>query len=267
MITTMDGLVAALASGQRLPLQKASITTVSGYYYTLWTASGNPPVGSSNIGNTTSGLIPTDATIGAPTINAFTGSNTGYLGGFDASSAQTGVLSMYDRLWHAGAFSGTTLQTVTLSGQPTLTRVPGDNYSQLELWLEVVATFSATNVTVTVSYMDGDGATQTATLDTTLTGAPINRMLPFRLANSKGIQKVLSVTTSGSAASTGTFNLVIQRNIVDHTVVSANIGRPKKNAFDTGMPVVYADSCLALMWLAAASSSGVLFAEATIING
>lgn len=265
-ISTMDQLVAALASGQRIVLQKTSITTVAGFYYTLWNAAGITGAGTLTVGNTTSGVIPTDATAGAPIIRAFTGANTGYLLSFDASTAQPGVLSMYDRLWHAGSFSTGTLQTFTLSGQPALSRVPDTDYAPLELWLEVNAAGGATATTVTVSYMDGDGNTQTATLDSNLSSIPANRMLPFRLANSNGIQRVNSVTVGG-ATGTATFNLVIQRNIVDHTVVSANIGRPKKDAFDAGMPILYTDSCLALMFLAITTSSGTLFAEGVIGNG
>lgn len=266
-ISTMDGLVAALAAAQRLVFQKASITTVAGFYYSLWNASGAPGAGSLTIGNTTSGLVPTDTTPGAPIINAFTGANSGYLATFDASLAQAGVLSMYDRLFHVGSISAAAAATTTLSAQPSYAgRVPGSDWSQCELWLEVNVVIPATAVAVTVSYQDGNNATQTATLDTSLTGAPSGRMLPFRLANATGIQKVNSITVSTPAAS-GSFNVVVQRNIQDHTIVSANIGRPKKNPFDTGMPIVFADSCLALMVLATATSSGVLFAEGAVING
>lgn len=268
-ITTMDGLAAAMASGQRIVLQKASITSVANFYYTLWTAGGQPGAGGA-VGNIVAGVIPTDATAGSPVINAFTGANAGYLMTFDASSSVAGVLSVYDRLYHAGPFLTTTLHTDTLAGQPALSRVPNTDYSQLELWLEVTAVFAATATTVSVSYQDGNNTTQTATHTAdvaSLTGAPINRMYPLRLANSTGIQKINSVTIGGATNTTGQFNVVIQRNIVDHTVVSANIGRPKKGPFETGMPVVYADSCLAMMWNATATTTGTLFAEGMIGNG
>ena len=61
-----------------------------------------------------------------------------------------------------------------------------------------------------MSYQDGDNTTRTATLDSNLSSIPANRMLPFRLANSTGIQKVNSVTIGG-ATGTCTFNLIIQR--------------------------------------------------------
>jgi hypothetical protein len=266
-ITTMDGLVAALAGAQRLVLQKASITTAASFYYSLWSAAGIPAAGNLTIGNTTTGLVPTDATAGSPVINAFTGANTGYLATFDAMLAQAGVLSVYDRLFHVGSISAAAAATTTLSTQPSYSsRVPGSDWSQCELWLEINVVIPATATTVTVSYQDGANATQTASLDTSLTGAPTMRMLPFRLANATGIQKVNSITVATPAAS-GSFNVVVQRNLVDHTVVSANIARPKKNPFDTGLPKVFADSCLAMMVMATTTSSGVLFAEGSVING
>lgn len=265
-ITNTDGLIAAMASGQRIALQKSSVTTVASFYTTLWDVTGIPGAGALAINNNTSGVIPTDATAGAPIIRAFTPGNTGYLLSFDASTAQPGVVSMYDRLWHAGTFTAGSLQTYTLSGQPGLQRVPNNDYSQLELWMEVTTASGATSTTVTVGYTDGAGVARSATLDANLSSAPVRRMLPFRLANSTGIKWVNSVTIGG-ATGTVAFNLVIQRNIVDHTVVSANIGRPRKDAFDTGMPIIYEDSCLALMFLATTTSSGALFAEAVIGNG
>jgi hypothetical protein len=267
-ITTMDGLAAAIASGQRIVLQKASATAVANFYYTLWTTAGQPGAGAA-IGNIAAGVIPTDATAGCPIINAFTGGNTGYLMTFDASSSVAGVLSVYDRLYHAGPFIGTTLHTDTLAAQPALVRVPNTDYSQLEAWFEVTAVFAATATTVTISYQDGNNATQTGTITdvVSLTGAPVNRMYPFRLANSSGIQKLNSVTIGGATNTTGQGNVVIQRNIVDHTIVSANIGRPKKGPFETGMPLIYADSCLAMMFNATTTSTGTLYAEGSIGNG
>lgn len=263
-ITTQDGLIAALAAAQRIVLQKASITAVASFYYSLWTAAGAPGTGGA-VGNTTTGLVPTDATAGSPVIRAFTGGNTGYLLTFDASTAQAGVISLYDRLFHVGPIT-VSAATTTLSTQPSYaSRVPNSDWSQCELWLEVTTVIGAANVTVTVSYQDGNNTTQTATLDTNINAAPVNRMLPFRLANSSGIQKINSITCG--VGSTGAINVVVMRNIQDHTVVSANIGRPKKSPFDTGLPIVYTDSCLALMFLATTTSSGVLFAECAIGDG
>lgn len=264
-LTGMDSVVVAMAGAQRIALQKASATTAAGFYYTLWNAAGMPAAGSLTIGNITAGVIPTDATVGAPIINAFTGSNTGYALSWDCTTAQPGIVSLYDRVYHAGSFSTTTLHTDTLSGQPTLTRVPGNDYSQLEIWLELNAVMGATATTVTISYQDGNNTTQTATLDSNLSSCPINRMLPFRPANGTGIQKLNSVTVGG-VLGTGTFNIVVQRNICDMTVVTANISRPRQNYLDLCTPIIYTDSCLALMYNATTTSSGTLFGEIVIGN-
>lgn len=268
-ITTMDGLVAALATAQRMVFQKSSITAASPFYYSLWLATGIPSAGGA-VGNISSGVVPTDATAGAPLINPFTGANTGYLLSFDASSSVAGVLSVYDRLFHAGPFLTTTLHTDTLSAQPSFaSRLPNGDYSVVEMWIEVTASFGATNSTISVSYQDGNNVTQTATHPDTASfaSAPINRMVPMRLANASGVQKINSVSATNVTNTTGQVNVVLQRNIVDHTIVSPNIGRPKKGPFETGMPIVYTDSCLALMWNATTTSTGTLFAEGTVGNG
>lgn len=270
-ITTMDGLVAAMAAGQRLVLQKASITTVAGFYYSLWNATGIPGAGNLAVGNTANGLVPTDATAGAPLVNAFAGANTGYLATFDASTGTAGVLSLYDRLFHAGSFSTAAATTFNLASQPSFaSRVPNADYKGIEMWLETNVAAGATATTVTCTYYNqngaGDGA-RTATLDTNLSSIPSGRMLPFRLqAGDSGVSQLLSVTVGG-VVGTATFNVVLMRNLIDHTIVSANIGRPKKNPFDTGLPQLYADSCLAMMFLATTTSSGTLFAEGLVING
>lgn len=267
MIDTMDKLIAAMTSGQRIVFQKASATTVANFYYSLWSTAGIPSAGAITIGNTSSGVIPTDTTTGAPIINAFTGTNTGYALTWDVATAQAGVVSLYDRLYHVGSILLNSLATTTLTSQPTLTRIPNNDYSQVEMWLEMNVACSSTATTVTVSYQDGNNTTQTATLDTNLSAAPTLRMLPFRLANSTGVQKINSVTVGGTVATAGSINIVLQRNLADMTIVSANISRPKQNPFDMGMPIIYADSCLALMFLATTTSSGTLFGELVIGNG
>lgn len=267
MIDTQDKLTAALVSAQRFVIQKASITGVENFYYTLWGAAGTPAAGTLTIGNTTTGVIPTDATLGAPVINAFNASAQGALLTFDASSSSAGELSMYDRLFHVGSILVTSLATTTLSGQPALTRVPGNDYSQVEMWLEVNVAISATATTVTVSYQDGNNVTQTATLDTNISGLPTQRMMPFRLANSTGVQKINSITVGGTVGTAGSFNVVLQRNIQDHGVPAANIGRPKKGPFDCGLMRVYEDSCLALMYLCTTTSTGTIWGEFQIGNG
>jgi hypothetical protein len=267
-ITTIDGLVAALASGQQMIWQKPSISTASGFWYSLWDQAGVPGAGSYAIGNTTNGVVPTDATAGATAITSFGGA-TGYLGMLDVIGAQIGQLRIHDRLWHAGTFSLGTLQTFTLSSQPSISgRVPNADYTCVEAWLEVVTANGATNTTIQITYTNQAGTTgRTASLEANINAAPIRRMLPFRLqAGDTGIQKVESVIVGG-ATGTGTVNVVLLRGLSSMKVLTAALGEPRQDAFKTGMPIVFDDSCISGMWFANASSSGVVFSELRIIDG
>lgn len=267
-ITTLDGLVAAIAASQDIVIQKANVTSVAGNWYSFWAATGNPGAGSLTIGNTTAGIVPTDATAGAPTINAFTGANAGYLCSFGLTASVTGCFVLHDRVWHMGSVVATSLATTTLSGQPSFSgRVPGSNWGEVEAWLEINAAVSATATTASISYQDGTNAAQTATLDANLSGAPSARMLPFRLANGTGIQKVNSLTIGGTVASTGSVNVVLLRRLAQMNVPSANIGEARQDFFRLGGQAVYADSCLALMMLATGTSSGPVYCDFQIGNG
>lgn len=270
-ITTQDGLVAALAGGQDVTIQKASATTTAGNWHSLWDRAGTPGAGSLTIGNTTNGIVPTDATAGSPVISAFTGANTGYLGDFDGVSSSTGVIRLYDRLFHVGSINANTLTTTTFTAQPALARLPSGNASGLglELWLEINVAISATATTVSATYTNSAGVTgRTATLDSNISGYASGRMAPFRLqAGDVGIQRLDSVIVGGTAATAGSFNLVVLRTLTDHNVTSNNLSEPRQDAFRVGLPILFTDSCLALMFLPTTTSSGNVFTDFTVING
>lgn len=269
-ITTEDGLIAALATAQKINYQKASITSVASTFSSLWDASGLPGAGSLTIGNTTTGVVPTDATSGAPTINAFTGANKGYILGAHFSGNTVGQLYYYDRLFHVGSVVVTSTGTTTLSSQPSISsRVPGADYNGIEMWLEVNAAVSATAVTVSVTYTNQAGtAGQTATLDSNLSGLATRRLLPFRLASGDfGVQKVESIIVGGSAASTGSINIVLARKLCVGSITAANIPDNIQDPFSTKMTEIFTDSCLWGVVFASTTSTGFIESGLTIGNG
>ncbi len=265
-ITTRDGLVAAVAASQDISFYKASMTSAAGFWSSLWAEAGFPAAGSLSVGNTANGLVPTDATAGAPLIDAFTG-DTGYIGAFGGLSSATGSLVLYDRIFHAGSFVMSALTTLNLASQPSYAgRVPGSNWKECEIWIEVNTVFSASAVTLQVNYQDGNNTAQNTVVTGSLTGYPTKRMFPLALANNTGVQRINSVTIAG-ATNTGTFNIVVLRRLVRVSVPSANIGEPRLDFFRTGGQTIFADSCLALMWLGTGTSSGTVFADCQLING
>jgi hypothetical protein len=245
------------------------MTSAAGFFSSLWAEAGNPSAGTLTVGNTTTGLVPTDATAGAPLISAFTGANTGYVTLFDVLSTSAITAILYDRLFHAGSISAAAAATTTLSTQPSFaSRVPNSNWGECEIWLEINVVIPATATTVTVSYQDGTNATQTATQGqgASLTGAPTKRMIPMALANNTGVQRINSVTVATPAAS-GSFNVVVLRRLVSAKVMAANISESAKDAFKCGLPIVFADSCLALMVLGTTTTSGQVQADVDVGNG
>lgn len=266
-ITTMDGLAAAIAGSQDISFYKASMTSAAGFWSSLWAEAGFPSAGSLSIGNTTNGVVPTDATAGSPIIDAFGGGNTGYIGAWGCISSATGTAVLYDRVFHAGSFVMSSLTTLNLTSQPSYSgRVPNSNWRECEIWIEVNTVFSASAVTLAVNYQDGSNSAQNTVTTGSLTGYPTKRMFPLGLANDQGVQRINSVTIGG-ATNTGTFNIVVLRRLCRTTVPTANIGEPRLDFFRTGGQTIFADSCLALMWLGTGTSSGNVFADCQIING
>lgn len=269
-ITTMDGLAAATAASQDIVLQKASgLTSVAAFWYTLFAEAGNPPAGSLSIGNTANGVVPTDATTGAPIINAFSGSNTGYLGAVRASATATQTLVLYDRVFHAGSYATTPTGTTTLSSQPSYSSRVQD-YGGCEIWLEINTAIAASAVTIQIGYQDGTsagGAAQTTLATASLSGYPTKRMIPMNMANGTGVQRINSFIVGGTAAATGSINVVVLRKLATIPLMTANMASQPQDFFALGGQVVFADSCLCMMSLATGTSLGTIVGDCQIING
>ena len=268
-ITTVDGLVAA--ARQRVPIVKTtSATTVAAQWSTLLDVAGSPGAGSLTVGNTTTGVVPTDATSGFPTINAFGGGNTGYISGVAWSSTVASRMVLFDRLFHAGSVSMTSLATTTLGSQPSyLTRTPDGAGVGCEIWLEINAAVSATATAPAVTYTNSDGTTGRATGATgSLSGYITRRLIQMPLqAGDKGVQKIESVIVGGTVATTGSVNVIVARPLVDNMRVrSANDGDVA--GWDrTQLVTVYDTSALWLAVAADSTASGVPDVALTITNG
>jgi hypothetical protein len=127
-ITSFNSYMAA--PKQIVPFQKtASRTSVAAAWFSLFDLAGNPSTGTLAIGNTANGLVPTDALTGMPTINAFSGANKGYISRVIFGSSVACRMKLYDRLFHAGAYSFNA--NTTLASQPSISsRVPNADYKK-----------------------------------------------------------------------------------------------------------------------------------------
>lgn len=261
-ITTADGLIAGYSSAQRVPFTKASITTTSGNIYTLLNVSGQPGTGSLSIGNTTTGAIPDNTLSGAyPFTNP--GSGNSYLARMTVMSSTTGTLVLYDRVWHGGSYSFAN-GTISSSTTTAVTR-PDSTGANLELWAEINTVMSATACTLTVTYTNQAGTTGQSATCTLSASTPTQRMQPFALASGDtGIRQITNI--AGSAAPTGSFNLVILRRIAEVGIANTYVATDL-DLNELAMPQITNSSCLCMMWCAGGSSSGTILGSATVIQG
>jgi hypothetical protein len=268
-ITTANGWFAA--AKQRVRLGKtASTATIAAQQFSTWALAGNPGAGVLAVGNTTTGVLFSDLTAGAPLLNAFGGGATGYLGSAFFRSSVAGGAQLYDRVWGAGAVLMTALATTTFAGQPSIVgRVPGGtDYGDFVILLELTTTVSATATTVSVGYTnDAAVAGRTTGASASLSGFTTPRVIEMPLqAGDKWPTKIDSVTVGGVVATAGAFNVILARKIAEFDVRLANGSDPQ--AWDmTGAPIVTADMCQWLVVQPDGTSSGVPSLTTTILNG
>jgi hypothetical protein len=231
---------------QRLDLIKSGgHTSVISSWNTLWDGTGNPPAGTLAVGNTANGVVPTDTTTGAPTI-AFSSSKTGYLSWIDGNATPASRIVLYDRLFHCGAYAFNA--NTTLTSQPSYSsRVPGGtDFTGLQIWVEAVTSFTGAP-TITVTYTNQDGTAAQSTGGISLASAfALGRMQQLPLAaGDVGVKKIESVVAT--VASAGTFNIIVARPLATMRFDITQQGAVQPIEV-VGMPQVWPDSCLALLY-------------------
>ena len=259
-ITTLTGLRTALP-GQTKTFMKANLTTAAGLWASLWGQGNEPAAGSLSIGNTTTGVIPTAATAGAFSfVNPASGNS--YLAQAVANGSNVGTLVVYDRLWHAGSFTPAS-GTINATDSTPIDR--GSNGGGAELWCEINSALSATAITLTALYTDQDGNTGNSATCAVPASAIAGRMMPFALASGDtGIRSVEDL--SGSAAPTGSFNLVILRRLLEIPLAAPAIPNVAE-WLDTALARIYDNACIAMMVMASSTSTGAISGKLNIAQG
>lgn len=265
MITTRDGLIAAIAAGQEVGwLKTATRTAVAGIWTTILDLAGNPGAGTLAGSSTASGVVPTDATAGMPPINPFGGGATGHIAGLDFGSNVACRIRLYDLLFKAGAYAFNA--NVTLASQPSFgARIPNSDYKGTQIWIEAVTAFTG-NQTIQIGYTNQDGTSGRSTGAIATGVAPIvGRMLQLPLqAGDSGVQRIDSVVSTVSSA--GTFNVLVMRRLCSARVRVANDGDnhpPEK----VGLPIIFADSALYPIIAPDSTSTGLPELQILVANG
>lgn len=261
-ITSFDGFIAS--AKQYLSVAKtAARASVAASWFSVFDLAGKPGAGVLAGTSTAAGVVPTDATAGCPTIDAFGGGATGYLAQVDFGSSVACRLKLFDLVFKAGAYAFNAAQA--LSGQPSyLARMPEASYRDTQIWVEAVTAFTG-NPTFTITYTNQAGTPgRTATL---AAGAALTlgRMMQVPLqAGDTGVQTITNVTCT--VATAGTFNVLVTRPLWSGRCRTANDG-DVHDLTKTGMPVVFADSALFLAVAADGTSTGIPELEMVIANG
>ena len=262
-LTTLDGFLAA--AKQRVTMLKtASRTSVAAIPFSVFDIAGNPGAGTLAGTSTTTGIVPTDATAGCPVINAFGGSNTGYITRIEASSSVACRITLYDMMWKGGAYA---YNAATSGNTPAsyASRLPGADYKGLELWFEQVT--AATGIqSVNVTYINQDGTTgRTTGAISQGTAGIVGRMTPMPLqAGDSGIQGVTGV--AGTVATAGTFNVLVMRPLAEARIRVAN-DAVVQDLLTTGAPIVFADSALRVIVTTDSTATGLPDLQVDISNG
>lgn len=266
-ITSFDGFIAA--AKQNVTFAKtATRTTIAAQSFSMFDIAGNPGAGVLAGTSTTTGVVPTDATAGCPTLFNFGAGNTGYLTGVRFNNSVASLLILYDLLWKGGAYA---FNASTSGNTPAsfLSRIPGgtaaDCAGRTEIWVEQV-TAATGNQAVNVTYTNEVGVAGRSTGAVGIGAAPtIGRMwqLPLQ-AGDKGVSGVTGVV--GTVATAGTFNVLVLRELWRGRASIANDGGA--HGIDmTCMPQIFEDSALFLMVQADGTSSGLPNLTLTVANG
>jgi hypothetical protein len=270
-ITTMDGIVAAMGTSQRLMVNKANVVSVSGRTISLWSGVGNPAVGLTTAGQATSGAVLTSADTGTIPFTNPSGGQNSYLGGIRGSSTAAGTLLLYDILWvwtsGGSGWSVTTTGAQSTVSPTALTR-PDANGVGTELWVECLAVGGSSSGTSTITYTNSAGTgSRTATLTNAIVSTPpIGTMQAYTLAaGDLGVKSVQSINNSNTWTS-GTFRIMIIRRIAEIPIITTNTAFAY-DALDLGMPRIYDSAALGLAVTAFSTAAGPTVASIQLLQG
>jgi len=254
-----DAIINALTTGkgQTKFFQKASITSVAANWYRLWLAAGMPGPG---IDPTPAlqGQIPARDIAGALAQNNPTSPATLHMLSFGAGGGTLGALMVYDRLLHVGGINLTinTLQSFTGTLAPTR-HVDGVGN---QILVELSAATTATASTLTVNYTNTLDQSKAATLSLAA-AEPIDRCYFMKLvAGDLGVKTLVSAQLN-TAKTAGTANIVLL-NAAEIVVVPwvANSWTERDLVLQmANLPRLLDNACLALMVLASATSTGMIY--------
>lgn len=259
-ITTLDGAIAGMRAP--VPIIKTGIATAAvGAMrgYTVWYAAGNPGASTANAAGINGQAVTpavSAATVAGRLPRTNPGAGNAYLARLGISASTAGTLWLIDRLWHNSGLvvTSTGAQAIAAAALPARDGAGGTNGANVMAAIEWSATGGAGVPTVTLTYTDQDGNAGNTGTFTAVASPPVGTFEIFTLAaGDTGVRAPSSFIQSATRTS-GTMHLVLFRVLAQVEVTAANIG----NAIDVlqaGMPRIYDDSVLQLVWFPSATTA------------
>lgn len=267
-ITTMDQIVAGLASSQQFAFMLPSVTNVAGGWVNLQRAT-TTSFGQMAIPAAASagGTLHTDTETGFPKgVEPAVGISS-YLAQWRATAATAGTIHLYDRVWSCTGFSGIVTAAQAVTSFPTLTR-PDSNGTGLEIWIECYTATGATASNITVQYTNSAGVSGRNTVSTAMiTSMPANRMFQVPLQSGDvGVKSIQSVTLSASTGTAGAFGVTLMDRLASISMPVPNVGVGLDFA-DLGMPIIADFAALNFIHQGTTTSSGIIMGQFNAIQG
>lgn len=249
-LDTLDAVVAGFQPPQQL-LKVGTTMEAAGVWHTFWYTGGRPAAATANAAgvNGRACSASTPGTGHIPRSNP-TGGDVARLARLGIAASQPGTFMLIDRLWENSGLSvtSTSPQGITAAALPARDNNASTNGEGVFAAVEWSSTGGAGTPTVTLTYTDQDN-NPSATAAFTGTATPqagTFEIFPLAAGDS-GIRAPSSFVQSATRTS-GTMHLVLFRIIALVEITAANIG----NAIDpltSGMPRIFDDACLQLLWL------------------
>lgn len=267
-INTLDGLIAGFKPPQFI-WKEASGTLAVGRPYTPFYIGGIPSAAAAPTPGL-SGAALTSYAGQIPFVNPSSGQNS-YLARFVAMGLnQGGSITLADRLWHNSGITitSTSAQTINSVTFPARDNNGSTNGEGVVLAVEVSSATGAGTPSLTVGYTNSDNtASRTGTgVYTVSSSSPAGTFYPIGLASGdKGVRSIQSLTL-GATWTSGTIHLVAYRPIV--TVNSSAAGVTNAvDALTSGLPRLYDDSVLFLIFTPSATTSTLISGMVTVAQG
>lgn len=254
-ITTLDGAIAGMQSPDpiiKVGIATAAVGAMRGY--TLWYASGNPGAATANAAGINGAAV--SGTVAGSLLRVNPVSGNAYLGRLAINASTAGTLWLIDRLWNNSGLSvtSTAAQAITPATLPSRDGAGGTNGANVMAAIEWSATGGAGTPTVTLTYTDQDGNAGATGTFTGVASPPVGTFEIFTLAaGDTGVRAPTSFIQSATRTS-GTMHLVLFRVLAQVEVTAANIGNAI-DALTSGMPRIYDDSVLQLVWFPSATTA------------